>query len=66
MLLKDSIIKIKRQNWNLDGRLGYTQEYTHTGPGWVVAQLVRASAPYAKVAGLIPGQGTYKKQSMTA
>ena len=29
-----------------------------------VAQLVRASSPYAKVTGSIPGQGTYKKQPM--
>ena len=31
------------------------------GPGWV-AQLVRASSRYAKVAGLIPRQGRYKNQ----
>ena len=29
-----------------------------------VAQLVRASAQYAKVLGLIPDQGTYKNQPM--
>lgn len=29
-----------------------------------VAQLVRASCPFAKVAGSIPGQCTYKKQLM--
>ena len=29
-----------------------------------VAQLVRVSFPYAKVASLIFGQGTYKKQPM--
>ena len=31
-----------------------------------LAQLVRVSSPYAKVVGSIPGQGTYKKQSMNA
>ena len=36
-----------------------------SGPGWV-AQLVRALPPYAKVAGLIPGQDTYKNQAMNA
>ena len=30
-------------------------------PG-LVAQLVRVSSPYAKVVGLMPGQGTYKNQ----
>ena len=34
------------------------------GPGQV-AQLVRASSPYAKVAGSIPGQDTYKNQPMS-
>ena len=33
------------------------------GPGQI-AQLVRALSQYAKVVGLIPGQGTYKKQPM--
>ena len=32
---------------------------------WWVAQLVRALSPYAKVAGLIPGQSTYKNQPMS-
>ena len=31
-----------------------------------VAQLVRVSPQYAKVAGSIPGQGTYKYQPMNA
>ena len=31
-----------------------------------VAQLIRASSQYAKVMGLIPGKGTYKKQPMNA
>ena len=31
-----------------------------------IAQLVRASAQYTKVAGSIPGQGAYKKQPMSA
>ena len=31
-----------------------------------VAQLVRALSRYAKVAGLISNQGTYKKQTMNA
>ena len=31
-----------------------------------VAQLVRVSSPYAKVASLIPSQDTYKKQQMNA
>ena len=31
-----------------------------------VAQLVRALSQYAKVAGLIPRQGTYEKQPMNA
>ena len=35
------------------------------GPGWV-AQLVRASSQYTKVAGSIPGQGTRKTQPMNA
>ena len=35
------------------------------GPGQV-AQLVRALSGYAKVAGSIPGQGTYKNQPMNA
>ena len=35
------------------------------GPG-PVAQLVRASSRYTKVAGSIPGQSTYKKQPMNA
>ena len=35
------------------------------GPGQV-AQLVRVLSPYTKVAGLIPGQGTYKKIIMNA
>ena len=30
------------------------------------SQLVRASFRYAKVVGLIPGQGTYKKQPVIA
>ena len=34
-------------------------------PGWV-AQLVGVSSQCAKVAGLIPGQGTYKIQPMNA
>ena len=33
-------------------------------PGWV-AQLGRALSQYIKVAGLIPGQGTYKNQPMS-
>ena len=36
-----------------------------TGPGQV-AQLVRATSWYAKVAGSIPGQGTYKNQPTNA
>ena len=36
-----------------------------TGPGHV-AQLVRALSRYAKVLGLIPGQGTYENQPMNA
>ena len=32
-------------------------------PDWV-AQLVRVSSEYAKVAGSLPGQGTYKKESV--
>ena len=35
------------------------------GPGQV-AQLVWVSSQYTKVAGLIPGQGTYRKQQMNA
>ena len=35
------------------------------GPGQV-AQLVRALSRYIKVAGSIPGQGTYKKQPVNA
>ena len=35
------------------------------GPGRV-SQLVRASSWYTKVAGLIPGQGTYKNQPVSA
>ena len=31
-----------------------------------IAQLVRASSRYTKVAGSIPGQGTYKNQPMSA
>ena len=45
-----------------------TQEYIQrntVGPGWL-AQLVRALSRYTKVAGLIPGQGTHKKQPMSA
>ena len=34
-------------------------------PGWV-AQLVRVLSQYAKVVGLISGQGTYKNQPMNA
>ena len=34
------------------------------GPGWA-AQLVRALFQYARVVGLISGQGTYKKQPMS-
>ena len=34
-------------------------------PGWV-AQSVRASSQYAKVAGSIPGQGTYESQPTNA
>ena len=32
-------------------------------PGWV-AQLVTMLSGYAKIAGLMPGQGTYKKQQI--
>ena len=35
----------------------------NNGPGWV-AQLLGALSQQAKVAGLIPGQGTYKNQPM--
>ena len=35
----------------------------NTGSGQV-AQLVRAPSPRAEVAGLIPGQGTYKNQAV--
>ena len=35
------------------------------GAGWV-AQLVRVSSQYAKVSGLIPSQGTNRKQPMSA
>ena len=37
----------------------------HIHPGWI-AQLVRASSRYAKVADSVPGQGTYKNQPMNA
>ena len=33
---------------------------------WLCTQVVRALFPYAKVVGLIPGQGTYKDQPMNA
>ena len=36
-----------------------------SGPGQV-AQLVKASSPNSKVAGSIPGQGTYKEQPLNA
>ena len=37
----------------------------HLNPGWV-AQLVRPSSWYAKVAGSFPSQGTYKNQPVNA
>ena len=40
-------------------------KYQPWGPGWV-AQLVRALSRYAKVVGLIPGQGTYRNQPVNA
>ena len=43
----------------------FSTENTYLGPGWI-AQLVRASLRYAKVAGSIPGQDTYKNQPMNA
>ena len=50
-LIISSKIWIFKSNWQYPGQ---------------VAQLVRMSPPYSKVAGLIPGQGTYKKQPMNA
>ena len=40
-----------------------TNKQPHPGQ---VAQLVRAVSGYAKIVGLIPSQGTYKKQPMNA
>ena len=41
------------------------RKYTNPGPDQV-APLVRASSEYAKFAGSIPSQGTYKNQPMNA
>ena len=38
-----------------------TNKMVHAAPGWV-AQQVRESSWYTKVAGSIPNQGTYKNQ----
>ena len=45
--------------------LFFNEIYTILGPGRV-AQLVRALSQHTKVAGLIPGRGPYKNQTMNA
>ena len=53
---------MKRQNFKLLGKQN-TDLRKLGRPGWV-GQLIRALPQYAKVAGSIPGQGTYKNQPM--
>ena len=45
-------------------QLTFKKNY-HSSLDWV-AQLVRALSRYTRVVSSIPGQGTYKKQSMNA
>ena len=56
----------RQENRKICGReLSYDMNKEQKNSGQV-AQLIRASSQYAKVMGLIPGKGTYKKQPMNA
>ena len=60
LLNKWSCFYLGNQQTKLD-TYNFTQIKSKEWHSDQIAQLVRASFQYAKVAGLIPGQGTYKK-----
>ena len=56
-------LKVQISDFEFHSEVSHTIK--HLSPGQV-ARPVRASSPYAKIAGLIPGQGTYENQPVSA